>query len=111
MVHGEEGERARASEREREGGPKCCQFAALIFQLWPVRLEKRGGALDAELTERKHTVPNAAYTCKAVYCAHSKISSFLRDAVMIQPIRLLTPSLLLMTDLFSSVSLSSAAHK
>lgn len=43
--------------------------------------------------------------------AHSKISSFLRDEVMIQPIRLLTPSLLLMTDLFSSVSLSSAAHK
>lgn len=25
----------------REGGPKCCQFAALIFQPWPVRLEGR----------------------------------------------------------------------
>lgn len=50
--------------REGERDPECCQFAALIFQLWSVRLEV---GLAAELAQRNNAIPAAALSgCTSV---------------------------------------------
>lgn len=60
---GREGE-WRGGGRERERDPECCQFAALIFQLWSVRLERRRwGSLQSSL---RGTTPYLLLLCLAV---------------------------------------------
>lgn len=103
-------------ERERGGGPKCCQFAALIFQPWPVRLEGRRRGTPQSLLRVTALYLRLLPLCLSsrpsrFICARSKISASEWDWAMIQQIHPLRHSLLLMTYLFSSVSPLCTASK